>query len=215
MQRPASHVLIETAPRSPQRLATSAIAVGTLHLVLIYALMTGLYIKVVPFIPHTIMARILPSEEPPAVPPSPPEIKLEQPRLEQVQMPLVKIDKASQDTITVTHVEHPVRVTPQPATSYPPTGVVSLMGTHSTPPYPPLSRRLGEQGKVGLRIFIAADGHISDVQVAKSSGLERLDEAARDWVRAHWLYRPATREGKAIAAETEAVVVFNLKTARR
>lgn len=215
MQRPASHVLIETPPRSPQRLATSAIAVGTLHLVLIYALMTGLYIKVVPFIPHTIMARILPSEEPPAVLPSPPEIKLEQPRLEQVQMPLVKIDKASQDTITVTHVEHPVRVTPQPATPYPPTGVVSLVGTHSTPPYPPLSRRLGEEGTVGLRILIADDGHVSRVEVVKSSGAQRLDDAATQWVLANWRYRAATREGKAIASETQAVVVFNLKTAHR
>lgn len=46
------------------------------------------------------------------------------------------------------------------------------------PNYPPESRRRGEQGVVGLHITARADGSIVFVQLAKSSGFARLDEAA-------------------------------------
>ncbi len=216
MQRPVTHVLTETQPRSPQRLALNAVAVGTLHVALILALMSGLHIDVVKIIPHPIIAQVLPSEDPPPSPPKPPEIPMEQPTIEQVPMPLVKMDTTQQpDTITVAHADHPVHVILQPPAPIPPTAVVSLMGTHSTPPYPPLSRRLGEEGVVGLRIRIADDGRVSDVEIARSSGVERLDDAAKEWVLANWRYRAATRDGKPVASETQAVVVFSLKTARR
>ena len=215
MQRPVSHGIVESQPRSPQRLATSVIAVGALHAVLIYALITGLYMKVVPIIPRDIIARVLPTQEAPPAPPKPPEIPMAQPAIDQVPMPLVKIDTAQQDTITVARLDHPTYATPQPEPPIAPTAVVSLAGTHSTPPYPPLSRRLGEEGVVGLRILIGDDGRVSNVAVVKSSGVERLDDAAKEWVLANWRYRAATRDGKPIASETQAVVVFNLKTARR
>nr|WP_301334676.1 energy transducer TonB [Variovorax dokdonensis] len=48
------------------------------------------------------------------------------------------------------------------------------------PVYPSISRRLGEQGHVMLRVTVGADGQPRDVQVKKSSGFERLDQAARD-----------------------------------
>lgn len=47
-----------------------------------------------------------------------------------------------------------------------------------TPIYPPESRRLGEQGEVGLHITAREDGSIIFVELAKSSGFARLDEAA-------------------------------------
>jgi len=66
--------------------------------------------------------------------------------------------------------------------------------------------------KVSLHILIAPDGRVSDVEIAHSSGIQRLDDAARD---STGLYCPATKNGKAVASETEAVVVFTLRTARR
>jgi protein TonB len=191
-------------------------AVGALHLLLIYALISGLYIKIVPFAQHPIFARVLPTIDPPLAPPRPPEIPLQQPMLEQVPKPVVKIDNTQpQGTITVALVEHPTGPLPQPSTPTPSTAIVSLMGTHTTPPYPPLSRRLGEEGSVGLRILIADDGRVSDVEVTRSSGQQRLDDAAKQWVMANWRYRAATKDGHSVASETQAVVVFNLKTARR
>ena len=62
------------------------------------------------------------------------------------------------------------------------------------PPYPAMSRRLGESGRVVLRVLIGADGRAQDVKLQRSSGYERLDEAAMEAVRG-WRYRPGTRDG--------------------
>lgn len=56
---------------------------------------------------------------------------------------------------------------------------------HFEPPvYPPLSRRLGEQGVVTLRVLIDEEGRPVEVTVSSSSGYPRLDEAALRAVRA-------------------------------
>ncbi|MEY4711417.1 MAG: hypothetical protein RIS88_867 [Pseudomonadota bacterium] len=62
------------------------------------------------------------------------------------------------------------------------------------PTYPPLSRRLGEQGKVVVRVLIGADGSPQKAQVHQSSGHDRLDQAALATVLA-WRYIPGKRAG--------------------
>ncbi|MDJ0741488.1 MAG: energy transducer TonB, partial [Gammaproteobacteria bacterium] len=56
--------------------------------------------------------------------------------------------------------------------------------------YPRKSRRRAEQGRVTVAFVIAADGAISDVAVASSSGYRRLDAAARDAVRSLRRFEP-------------------------
>lgn len=63
------------------------------------------------------------------------------------------------------------------------------------PPYPVLSRRLGEQGRVLLRVRIEADGSASAAQVYGSSGFVRLDQAAQQAVL-RWRFVPGTRNGE-------------------
>ena len=65
------------------------------------------------------------------------------------------------------------------------------------PLYPPMSRRLGEQGVVVLRILIDANGRAVDVQVQRSSGSARLDQAALEAIR-EWRFIPARRGGKPV-----------------
>ena len=68
------------------------------------------------------------------------------------------------------------------------------------PSYPALSRRLGEQGKVIVRVLIGVDGTAQQAEIAKSgsSGYERLDQAALATVRS-WRYVPGKRNGVAEA----------------
>ncbi len=47
-----------------------------------------------------------------------------------------------------------------------------------TPVYPRLSRMKGEEGEVSVRARIAANGHVLEAVIAKSSGYPRLDESA-------------------------------------
>lgn len=49
-------------------------------------------------------------------------------------------------------------------------------------PYPADSLRLGEQGRVLVRVLTRADGYPLQAQVQQSSGYSRLDQAALDTV---------------------------------
>ncbi|MGB4855887.1 MAG: energy transducer TonB, partial [Candidatus Dechloromonas phosphoritropha] len=75
------------------------------------------------------------------------------------------------------------------------------------PSYPPLSRRLGEEGKVLLRVRVSAQGQPLTVDLEKGSNFERLDEAARRVVT-HWRFVPARRGDEAIEATVIVPIVF-------
>lgn len=77
------------------------------------------------------------------------------------------------------------------------------------PPYPAISRRMGEEGLVVLSVYILADGTVGDVSVKKSSGFRRLDESALKTVR-HWRYAPAKRHGKPVAIRYAQPIRFSL-----
>jgi len=62
------------------------------------------------------------------------------------------------------------------------------------PVYPAVSKRLGEQGKVMLRVLIGTDGLPQKVEVKQSSGFERLDRQAIDAVM-RWRFVPGKRNG--------------------
>ena len=77
------------------------------------------------------------------------------------------------------------------------------------PIYPALSKRMGEQGKVLLRVLINEKGLAEMVTVMTSSGSARLDEAGRQAVlRA--LYKPHLEDGRAIAVY--AIVPINFQS---
>ncbi len=62
------------------------------------------------------------------------------------------------------------------------------------PAYPALSKRLGEQGKVVVRVLIGADGTPQKAEIRQSSGFDRLDQAALSTVM-RWRYVPGKRAG--------------------
>ncbi len=78
------------------------------------------------------------------------------------------------------------------------------------PPYPPQSRRIGEEGKVVLRVRVSADGNAQDVEIKTSSGSNRLDESARKTVR-QWKFVPAKRGGVAVESWVLVPIVFKLE----
>lgn len=69
-----------------------------------------------------------------------------------------------------------------------------------TPPtYPAISRRLGEEGTVVLRVELDEQGNISMARVSTSSGLARLDAAALAAIKT-WHCTPALRNGQPVRA---------------
>ncbi len=81
------------------------------------------------------------------------------------------------------------------------------------PGYPPMSRRLGEEGTVLLRVTVNAQGQATFVAVEKSCGHERLDAAARAAVR-QWRFIAARRGDTTVASTVLVPVTFALAGGR-
>jgi periplasmic protein TonB len=78
------------------------------------------------------------------------------------------------------------------------------------PRYPPASRRLREEGEVLVRVLIDADGRPVELNLLRSSGHSRLDDAALSAVRAA-IFRPYVSSGRARAAYVRVPVEFALR----
>ncbi len=78
------------------------------------------------------------------------------------------------------------------------------------PPYPAISRRMGEEGKVILRVLVTPEGTPATVEVRTSSGSQRLDESAMRTVR-QWKFVPARRGDMAEQSWVLVPVIFKLE----
>lgn len=77
------------------------------------------------------------------------------------------------------------------------------------PAYPALSRRLGEQGRVLFNVYILANGAVGEINLRRSSGYPRLDEAALAAVQ-RWRYLPARRGTEPIPFWYVQPIIFEL-----
>jgi len=95
-----------------------------------------------------------------------------------------------------------------PAPIVPPDMNAATLG-NPAPDYPIDSRRRREQGVVRLRVTIAPDGSVRAIEVARSSGFDRLDQAALAAVR-RWHFRPGTQAGVPVEAVGTLAIPFRL-----
>jgi protein TonB len=78
------------------------------------------------------------------------------------------------------------------------------------PPYPPLAKRMGEQGKVVLRVSVNAQGTAESIEVKASSGSQRLDDSAVNTVR-NWKFVPARRGDTPVQSWVLVPIIFKLE----
>ena len=142
---------------------------------------------------------------PPIAPPKPKiPTRVDVPR---VSPPVIDVDPA-QGRNTITSTSTPTVNPVQPAAED--RAPVSIIATHTVPPYPPIARRIGAEGKVTLRLTVSAEGRVSRADVVTSSGRDDLDQTARQWIMAHWTYKPALDNGVPAVSHTLATVTFSL-----
>lgn len=80
------------------------------------------------------------------------------------------------------------------------------------PPYPAISRRLGEAGRVMVRVHVGLDGRATEARIQRSSGYDRLDQLALETARDRWRYVPGTRNGVPEAAWLNVPINFSLES---
>jgi protein TonB len=185
----------------------SIIAVAVLHVLLGYALISGLAIKAVKVITGPLEAVIIEEQAPPPeeTPPPPPKLEDIPPY---VPPPDVLIETSAPPPPTISTqsaiaTPAPPRVAP-PQPPQPP----SVPGTRAQPiartftvtedDYPDASRRAGEEGVTGIRVTIGTDGRVTACSVVKSSGFSRLDERACQIAQRRWRFKPATENGQPV-----------------
>lgn len=201
-----------------------SLAVVLLHLGLIWALQSGLRLRSVELIvPAVVLAQLIdaPAPKVPPAPPAPPvPQKKAPPTVEKKSVPKTKAPAPQQlqplaiaetaptaelpTAIVSASPPTPVAAAPSPPVAAGPAAppAVQLPSSNADylqnpkPAYPPLSKRLGEQGKVIVRVLIGADGAAQKAEVRQSSGFERLDQAALNTVL-KWRYVPGKRGGVA------------------
>jgi len=101
---------------------------------------------------------------------------------------------------------------PAPAADAPltPPNFAAAYLDNPAPEYPRLSRRLKESGRVLLRVRVGAGGRAEQIELGRSSGYERLDQAAQDAVR-RWRFAPARQGDQAVAAWVIVPINFQLE----
>lgn len=105
----------------------------------------------------------------------------------------------------------PVAAQPQtPAPAVPPQFNADYLN-NPAPQYPSLSRRLGEEGRVMLRVYVDERGLPARIEMRSSSGHERLDQAALETVR-QWKFVPARRGDQAVGAWVLVPISFSLRS---
>ena len=107
----------------------------------------------------------------------------------------------------------PAVIEAPPAPPPPPKTIPSSAVQYLEPPrleYPRLSSRLGESGRVMVRVYIDEAGLPRDVQVSRSSGYPRLDAAAVSAVR-QARFRPYTEDGRPTAGWAFIPLAFDLE----
>jgi len=75
--------------------------------------------------------------------------------------------------------------------------------------YPSAARRMGEEGRAVARIVVDAGGRAASWTQVQGSGFPRLDSAL-DCVIRRLRFLPGRRDGRAVAAEVQLPIVFQL-----
>lgn len=207
-------------PPGLSRTAIIVLSVITLHIAALWALQSGLLRRAAEvIIPAQVLAEFLappapPVVEPPPMTPAPPPPQPRPAPTRKAPLPVAKLDPlptAQAPIGTEEPIPAPVRdAAPAPTTPAPPAPIappappapprIELPSSNAAylnnpkPGYPAISRRMGEQGKVVLRVLIDAEGQPQHIELQQSSGYERLDQQALEAVR-RWRFVPGKRNG--------------------
>jgi protein TonB len=166
-------------------------------------------VPVVPVVPKPVVHKPQPKIE--KIVPQPQPVQQAEPAPVQPPPP-PSAEVKPNDSITPV-VEQPLapkvepKVVEEPKIEPPRFGVAYL--NNPAPAYPTISRRLGEQGRVMLKVLVNAGGDPDSVVLDTSSGSDRLDQAAIDAVK-KWRFVPAKRNGQALSAYVLVPVKFSL-----
>lgn len=194
-----------TYQNNAQQKSIGILVVIVFHLVIATALISGLVPHVGIDIPKIFTTKVV-VEKPDELPiPLIPEPIVDQPVVITTP-PNFVVDSAAKITSTIKVDNSPVIAVS--------TVTKPKLVQASKPAYPTASVRLSEEGATGLHLYINEKGKVIDVQLASSSGSDRLDNAAIAHAKRNWKFTPCMDGDKAIACWHQTRLVWKLENAR-
>lgn len=183
------------------------VAVLCIHVVLVYAFVTGLAQRVAAIISFTpIQPTFLPDNKPREQPPPLPPPRFAPPRVE-LPRPELTFDVADAPTaIRPASPSQPPNVVPAvPASPRAATRIPGGPGAgfpDTDDYYPPVSRQLGEAGTTIVQVCVDASGRLTAAPLMiRSSGKARIDGGALELAKAgSGHYRPTTENGRPVSS---------------
>jgi protein TonB len=176
--------------RNPGKHVVGLSLVVLLHIILFWAISSGLAKKFVKVIKGPVEAQLIedakPDIPPPPPPPPPPQKSAPPPPTDYVPPVDIAVNAPGGANAIAAVSAAPVRTAP----------VVNAAANCPKPEYPSASRRNEEEGTVQLRFLIGTEGQVLESQIEKTSGYTRLDEAARIAL-SRCQFKPGTLNGKA------------------
>lgn len=191
--------------QAPAKKFTGLAVVIFLHVIIVYALLTGLARKVVEVIKQPVETKLVEEMKapPPDAPLPPPPPKLAAPPPPFIPPPEIMVQQQPPVQSTIAAVSNvtpdrpimpPTRPKPDaPSASMHVAAVVDSRGCEK-PRYPRVSALAEETGTVGLLFLVGVDGRVIDSKVEKSSGFKNLDNAARSALSL-CKFKPGTVDG--------------------
>ena len=176
--------------RNPGKHVVGLGLVVLLHVILFWAISSGLAKKFVKVIKGPVEAQLIEDAKPDIPPPPPPPPQKSAPPPPEYVPPVDISVNATTGANAIASVSNapvaPVRTAP----------VINAAANCPKPEYPSSSRRNEEEGTVQLRFLIGTEGQVLESQIEKTSGYTRLDEAARIAL-SRCQFKPGTLNGKA------------------
>jgi periplasmic protein TonB len=226
-----THIPVHHMTPDAKRKLTVVANVLLFHVAVLWAMQSGLLSKAVELVvPVHMLSEFIAPPAPKAVPPPPappvsakqPAPKNKAPTLPPMPQLLAIVDNTPAPEARQVEAAPPIPVAPmaapvlQTATASPAPPRVELPSSDANylqnpkPVYPPLSKRMGEQGQVICSVLIGTDGLPVSARLVKSSGFDRLDEATLNAVM-RWRYTPGKRNGMPAAMSFNVPITWVLE----
>ena len=185
---------------------TALIVVAILHIILVYALVTGLAYSAFQKVKERVETFDVKEEKPPEEPPPPPDQPLPPPPIVAPPPPITFDRPAAPAIQTVTTPPPPVPIFTTAAPAPPPPPVASKArgakpkgqgswAARIQDNYPSAALRKEIEGTVGVRVTVGPDGRVSACSVSSGSGSGDLDSAACDGMTRYARFEPALDAG--------------------
>jgi protein TonB len=209
MEQPLHTLSRPSAAQATPRRLLGIFVVVAIHVIVIWALITGLAQQMMQKLPSELMAKV--EETPPPAeklpPPPPPEMVKPPPPF----VPPPDINIQSEAPVTNTITTQSVVATPPAPKVAGPSSPISIGRPHACGAkyYPAIAMRLGWSGTTTVSFTVGTDGSVTGVQVVESSGHDELDQAAVPCAST-WEYKPAMQDGAPVARTWTAKIKWNL-----